>query len=182
MAGFKAFPFELDGLLLIEGPAFTDERGVFMESFREDEFLALGLPRFVQDNLSVTKKGWVRGMHYQIPPKPVGKLVRCAHGRVFDAAVDLRRKSRTYGKWAGLELSDAGNRMLWVPPGFAHGFLALTDGAVVQYKVTDYWSPAVDRGVRWNDPAIAIRWPLAEARATAKDERQPLLKDADNPF
>ena len=174
----------LDGLLLIEGASFPDERGFFFESFRADEWAKAGLPPLLQDNLSRSKKGVVRGMHYQIPPKAIGKLVRCARGRILDAVVDLRKKSPTFGKSAAIELDDTGNRMFWVPPGFAHGFCALSDSADVAYKVTDYWTKEVDRGIRWNDPALGIRWPVAasDAIVTAKDAALPLLADADNPF
>lgn len=174
----------LDGLLLVEGPFFPDERGFFFESFRADEWAKAGLPPLVQDNLSRSKKGVVRGLHYQLPPKAIGKLVRCARGRVFDAVVDLRLRSPTFGKSASIELDDAGNRMLWVPAGFAHGFCALSDSADVTYKVTDYWSKDVDAGILWNDPALGIRWPVspAEAVVTAKDRALPLLKLARTPF
>lgn len=167
----------LDGLLLVEGSAFPDERGVFMESFRADEWAKAGLPPLLQDNLSRSKKGVVRGLHFQKEPHAVGKLVRCARGRVFDVAVDIRRGSPTFGKWAGVELSDEGNRCFWIPAGFAHGFCALTDDALVAYKVTGYWSPGVDGGVRWNDPAIGVKWPLpaSEAIVSAKDAALPLL-------
>ncbi|UPT75662.1 MAG: dTDP-4-dehydrorhamnose 3,5-epimerase [Elusimicrobiota bacterium] len=174
----------LDGLLLVEGPFFPDERGYFFEAFRADDWAKAGLPPLVQDNLSRSRKGVVRGLHYQVPPKAVGKLVRCSRGRVFDAVVDLRRASPTYGKSASIELDDAGNRMFWVPAGFAHGFCALSDSADVTYKVTGYWSKEVDAGIRWNDPALGISWPVsaAEAVVTAKDAALPLLKDAGSPF
>ncbi|MBI4061236.1 MAG: dTDP-4-dehydrorhamnose 3,5-epimerase [Elusimicrobia bacterium] len=174
----------LEGLLLIEGQAFSDTRGFFMESYRADEWAQAGLPPLLQDNLSRSKRGTVRGLHYQIPPKAVGKLVRCARGRIFDAVVDLRRKSPTFGKSASIELDDSGNRMFWVPAGFAHGFCALSESADVAYKVTGYWSKDVDRGIRWNDPALGIQWPFsaAEAIVTSKDAELPLLSNADNPF
>lgn len=174
----------LDGLLVVEGPFFPDERGFFFEAFRADEWAKAGLPALVQDNLSRSKKGSVRGLHYQIPPKPIGKLVRCARGRIFDAVVDIRLKSPTFGKSASIELDDAGNRMFWVPAGFAHGFCALSDSADVTYKVTDYWSKDVDAGILWNDPALGIKWPVApsEAIVTAKDAALPLLKLARTPF
>src|SRR4051812_19982070 len=151
-----------------------------MESFRADDWAKLGLPPLIQDNLSRSKRGVVRGLHYQIPPRAIGKLVRCSRGRIFDVAVDLRKSSPTYGKSASIELDDTGNRMFWVPEGFAHGFCALSDWADVTYKVTGYWSAAVDRGVRWNDPALAIRWPLphGEAIVTVKDAELPLRADA----
>ncbi|MBI2385212.1 MAG: dTDP-4-dehydrorhamnose 3,5-epimerase [Elusimicrobia bacterium] len=174
----------LDGLLVVEGPFFPDERGYFFEAFRADEWAEAGLPPLVQDNLSRSRKGVVRGLHYQIPPQAIGKLVRCARGRIFDAVVDLRRASPTYGKSVSIELDDAGNRMFWVPAGFAHGFCALTETADVTYKVTGYWSKAVDAGIRWNDPALGIAWPVtpAEAVVTAKDAALPLLADAASPF
>lgn len=166
-----------EGLLLVDAPAFPDERGVFMESFRADEWAKAGLPPLLQDNLSRSKKGVVRGLHFQKEPHAVGKLVRCARGRVFDVAVDIRKGSPTYGKWLGVELSEEGNRCLWVPAGFAHGFCALTDDAVVTYKVTGYWSAGVDGGVRWDDPAIGVKWPVppSEALVSAKDRALPLL-------
>jgi dTDP-4-dehydrorhamnose 3,5-epimerase len=174
----------LDGLLLVEGPYFPDERGYFFEAFRADDWAKAVLPPLIQDNLSRSRKGVVRGLHYQIPPQAIGKLVRCSRGRVFDAVVDLRRASPTYGKSASIELDDAGNRMFWVPAGFAHGFCALSDSADVTYKVTGYWSKEVDAGIRWNDPALGIAWPVsaAEAVVTAKDAALPLLKDAGSPF
>ena len=174
----------IEGLLLVESRSFPDERGFFMESFRADDWAKAGLPPLVQDNLSRSKQGVIRGLHYQKNPAAIGKLVRCARGRIFDAAVDLRRGSPTYGKWASLELSDEGNRMFWVPAGFAHGFCALSDWADVTYKVTGYWTAAVDRGVLWNDPAIGIRWPLPSGGAivSSKDAQLPPLAAADHDF
>lgn len=170
----------LSGLLLVEGKSFPDERGFFFESWRADDWAKAGLPTLVQDNLSRSKKGVLRGLHYQKPPAAVGKLIRCVRGRIFDAVVDIRRDSPTFKKWASIELDDAGNRMFWVPAGFAHGFCALSDDALVAYKVTDYWSPAADGGVRWNDPAVAIKWPIAAEAiiVSAKDAALPLLADA----
>lgn len=167
----------LDGLLLAQSPSYPDERGVFMESFRADDWAKAGLPLLVQDNLSRSRKNVVRGLHFQKDPHGVGKLVRCARGRVFDVAVDIRKSSPTFGKWAGVELDETGNRCLWVPAGFAHGFCALTDDAVVTYKVTGYWSAGVDAGVRWNDPDIGVKWPVAagDAVVSAKDAALPPL-------
>lgn len=169
----------LPGLLLIESKSFPDERGFFFESWRADDWAKAGLPPMVQDNLSRSRKGVLRGLHYQKPPAEVGKLIRCVRGRIFDAVVDIRRGSPTFGRWTGVELDDSGNRMFWVPAGFAHGFCALSELADVAYKVTDYWSAAVDGGVRWNDPAIGIKWPIAEGSVvvTAKDAALPLLAD-----
>lgn len=174
----------LDGLLTVAGRSFPDGRGFFQESFRADDWRTAGLPPLVQDNLSRSRRGVIRGLHYQKSPRPVGKLVRCARGRIFDVAVDLRRGSPTYGRWAGVELDDAGNRMLWVPAGFAHGFCALSGEADVAYKVTDYWSADVDAGVRWNDPAVGIRWPLPETEivVSPKDAVLPMLDQAEHDF
>ncbi len=172
----------LSGLLLVEGKSFPDERGFFSESFREDDFRAAGIPPLLQDNLSRSSRGTLRGLHYQRKPSAIGKLVRCVRGRIFDAVVDIRKGSPTYGKWAGLELDDTGNRMLWVPEGFAHGFQALSDAADVLYKVTGYYAPADDRGVLWNDPAIGVAWPLKDALLSPKDAKLPPLASADNNF
>ena len=174
----------LEGLLLVDGPYFPDERGFFFEAFRADEWAAHGLPPLVQDNLSRSKQGTIRGLHYQLPPKPIGKLVRCARGKIFDAVVDLRLKSPTFGQSASIELDDTANRMFWVPAGFAHGFCVLSESADVTYKVTDYWSKEVDAGIRWNDPELKIQWPIkaSEAIVTAKDAALPLLKLARTPF
>ena len=126
----------------------------------------------------------IRGLHYQKDPAAIGKLVRCARGRIFDVAVDLRRGSPTYGRWAALELTDAGNRMLWIPAGFAHGFCALSDSADVTYKVTGYWTAAVDGGILWNDPEIGIKWPIPPGGpiVSAKDAQLPALAAAEHDF
>jgi dTDP-4-dehydrorhamnose 3,5-epimerase len=174
----------MSGLLLVEGPAFPDERGTFMESFRADDWAKAGLPPLVQDNLSRSRRGVLRGLHFQKPPRAIGKLVRCVRGRIFDVAVDLRRGSPTHLKWASVELSDEGNRMFWVPAGFAHGFLALSEEADVAYKVTGHWSPGVDAGVRWNDPTLGVRWPDAGGapRLSAKDAALPPLAECGADF
>jgi dTDP-4-dehydrorhamnose 3,5-epimerase len=166
----------LAGLLIVEGPAFPDDRGVFMESFRADEWAEAGLPPFVQDNFSRSRRGVIRGLHFQKNPAAIGKLVRCTRGRIFDVAVDLRRGSPTYLQWASIELDGRGNRMFWVPAGFAHGFLALED-ADVAYKVTGLWSAAVDGGLRWNDPTVGVRWADAGVAPvlSGKDAFLPLL-------
>lgn len=176
---FAASEYKLPGLLVLEGKSFGDDRGFFMESFRVVD--APMLPPLVQDNLSRTKKGWVRGLHYQKEPAAIGKLIRCIRGRIYDVAVDLRRGSPTYGKQAAIELSDEGNKMFWVPAGFAHGFQALTDDADVMYKVTGYWAPQEERGVLWNDPALGIAWPLP-GRCNAKDAALPPLDSVDANF
>lgn len=162
----------LSGLLLIEPRVFSDERGFFFESFNASAFReATGLALdFVQDNHSHSRHGVLRGLHYQIE-QPQGKLVRAVTGEVFDAVVDLRRGSPTFGKWEGVVLSAQNKRMLWVPPGFAHGYLVLSEFADFLYKTTDYYAPQHERCVLWNDPAIGVQWPL--------DGRQPTLSAKD---
>ena len=159
-----------------------DERGFFVESWNERTFAELGLNlRFVQDNHSRSGMGVLRGLHYQVE-NPQGKLVRVTHGSVFDVAVDLRASSDTFGEWFGTELSESNKRMMWVPPGFAHGFLVLTDIADFQYKCTEYYSPRNDRGIRWDDPDIGIQWPLEDGLnpvLSEKDRSAPLLSDAE---
>ena len=179
---FKISPLALPELLLVEHERAQDERGFFAETYKEKDFAALGLPRFVQDNVSRSAKGVLRGLHYQLNPCAQGKLVRCARGRVFDAAVDLRRDSPRYGKWAAAELSEDKPRMIYVPPGFAHGFLALSDGAEVLYKTTAYYSPEHERSLLWSDPAVGIPWPIQGPALSPKDARAPLLKDAQTNF
>lgn len=168
-------------VVIVEPRVFGDERGWFMESFNERSFHAglaeLGLPAprpFVQDNHSCSRKGVLRGLHYQLPPSPQGKLVRVTQGAAFDVAVDIRRDSSTFGKWVGVELSAANRRQLWIPEGFAHGFLALEDDTHFLYKTTDYYDSTCERSLRWGDPLIGIEWPqLAPGSAP-----QLALKDA----
>ena len=172
----------LDGLLVVSPRVFSDNRGFFFESFNRREFRNLtGFDRaFVQDNHSRSAKGVLRGIHYQITPHAQGKLVRCGRGRVWDVAVDLRRGSPTFGEWFGLELSEENKKQLWIPEGFGHGFVALTDGAELLYKTTDYYAPECDRSLRWDDPTIAIDWPLGgEPELSDKDRDAPLLDGAD---
>ncbi len=159
-------------VLLIEPKVFGDERGFFFESFNACAFAqATGLDlAFVQDNHSKSAKNVLRGLHYQLPPKAQGKLVRVVHGEVFDVAVDLRRSSKTFGQWVGQILSAQNKQQLWIPPGFAHGFLTLSETAEFLYKTTDYYSPEHERCLLWNDPALAIDWPLdGEPILAAKD-------------
>jgi dTDP-4-dehydrorhamnose 3,5-epimerase len=170
----------LPGVLLIEPQVFGDARGFFMESWNRKAFAEAGLDLdFVQDNHSRSAKGVLRGLHYQLNA-PQGKLVRVVSGAVFDVAVDLRRSSPHFGRWTGYELSAENQRMLWIPPGFAHGFLVLSASADFLYKTTAYYAPQWDRGVRWNDPDIGVVWPLdGEPLLSAKDAVQPLLNDAE---
>jgi dTDP-4-dehydrorhamnose 3,5-epimerase len=151
---------ELPGMLLLEPRVFSDARGFFLESYNRRAFAQAGITaEFVQDNHSRSARNVLRGLHYQLR-QPQGKLVRVVAGEVFDVAVDLRRSSAAFGRWAGFHLSAENKRMLWIPPGFAHGFLSLSDSAEVLYKATDFYVPEDERCVAWNDPAIGIRWPL----------------------
>lgn len=149
-------------VLILEPRVFGDERGFFFESFNQQAFrAATGLEvDFVQDNHSKSARYVLRGLHYQLPPKAQGKLVRVVEGEVFDVAVDLRKGSKTYGKWVGETLSAENKKQMWIPPGFAHGFLTLSDTAEFLYKTTDYYAPEHERCIRWDDPAIGIAWPL----------------------
>lgn len=151
-------------VLIFEPKVFGDERGFFFESFNHKLFEeAVGYPvAFVQDNHSKSSKGVLRGLHYQLPPHAQGKLVRCVAGEVFDVAVDIRKSSPTFGQWVGVNLSGENKRQLWIPEGFAHGFLTLTETAEFLYKTTNYYSPQYDRGITWNDKTINIKWPLAK--------------------
>lgn len=171
----------LPGVLLIEPRVFGDARGFFLESWNRQSFAEAGLDMdFVQDNHSRSSRGVLRGLHYQLH-NPQGKLVRVTQGAVFDVAVDIRRASPHFGRWVGYELSADNHRMLWIPPGFAHGFLVLSDMADFLYKCTSLYDPPSDRGIRWDDPAIGIDWPdMGSAPLlSAKDAAAPLLADAE---
>ena len=169
-------------VLIFEPKVFGDERGFFMESFNERVFReATGRDdHFVQDNHSRSARGVLRGLHYQLPPHAQGKLVRVVSGTVFDVAVDMRRSSPTFGRWVGVELSEGNHRQLWIPPGFAHGFLVLSESADFLYKTTDYYAPETEGAVRWDDPALGIEWPEAGVapQLSAKDQAAPLLAQA----
>jgi dTDP-4-dehydrorhamnose 3,5-epimerase len=180
----------LQGPLLITPRVFGDDRGFFFESWNQQAFaVALEadgqpVPPFVQDNHSRSSRGVLRGLHYQLPPHPQGKLVRCVLGEIFDVAVDIRRSSATFGQWVGAQLSATNHQQLWVPAGFAHGFLTLSEHAEVLYKTTDVWSRDCERAIRWDDPQLAIAWPLhelagAEPQLSEKDAAAPLLTVAD---
>jgi len=168
----------MSGPLLITPRVFGDDRGFFYESWNERRFRSClidsGVPEsdadalhFHQDNHSSSTRGVLRGLHYQLPPEPQGKLVRCSAGAIFDVAIDLRRSSITYGHWVGAVLTAENHQQLWVPVGFAHGFLTLTDTAEVQYKASGFWSRDCERSLRWDDPALAIAWPLEQAGVEA---------------
>ena len=177
----KTTPTTIPDVLIIEPKVFGDARGFFFESFNQRAFREVTGHdvNFVQDNHSRSGKGVLRGLHYQIE-QPQGKLVRVVRGAVFDVAVDLRKSSATFGQWVGVELSEANNRQLWVPPGFAHGFLTLSDSADFLYKTTDYYAPEFERCIAWDDPKLAIAWPLAgkSPQISAKDQAGVLLVDA----
>ncbi|EBH9040662.1 TPA: dTDP-4-dehydrorhamnose 3,5-epimerase [Salmonella enterica] len=153
---------EIPDVLIFEPKVFSDERGFFMESFNQKVFEeAVGRKiEFVQDNHSKSTKGVLRGLHYQVEPYAQGKLVRCTAGEVFDVAVDIRKDSETFGKWVGVNISSENKRQLWIPEGFAHGFLVLSDSADFLYKTSNYYSPVHERGIVWNDPTININWPI----------------------
>ena len=172
---------EIPDLLIIEPKVFGDDRGFFFESFNARAFAEqTGVKEsFVQDNHSRSAKGVLRGLHYQIQ-QPQGKLVRAVEGEIYDAVVDVRRSSPTFGKWFGITLSAENKRQLWVPAGFAHGFVVTSDYAEVLYKTTDYWAPEFERSIIWNDPALAIDWPLdGEPLLSAKDKAGVPLAEAE---
>jgi len=162
-------------VILIKPQVFADQRGYFMETYHEKEYRHNGInAHFVQDNMSSSVQGTLRGLHYQLAPHAQGKLVRVTRGRVFDVAVDLRRQSATFGQYVGVELTEENKFSLWVPPGFAHGFYVLSDSAEFTYKCTAFYNPAAERGISWNDPEINIQWPI--------DNNNIILSDKDKKF
>jgi dTDP-4-dehydrorhamnose 3,5-epimerase len=168
---------ELEGLLIIEPKVFGDPRGFFMETWNHRRYQEAGVPPgFVQDNISFSRRGALRGLHFQNPSSQ-GKLVSVLQGEVFDVAVDLRRSSKTFGRWHGLNLSEQNRRQFFIPPGFAHGFAVLSDTALFHYKCTEYYSPKDELTLLWNDPALNIAWPLAQPTLSDKDNQGLLLKD-----
>ena len=179
----KVVTTALPGVLILEPRVFGDERGFFFESFNQKAFdEAVGAHvEFVQDNHSRSARGVLRGLHYQLPPHAQGKLVRVVRGSVFDVAVDVRRSSPSFGQWVGVGLSEANHRQLWLPPGFAHGFIVTSDSADFLYKTTGFYEPHAERSVRWDDPRLAIAWPEAALPPTlsGKDAAAPLLDQAE---
>ena len=172
---------EIPEVIIFEPKVFGDERGFFLESFNQKIFEeATGLKRdFVQDNHSKSSKGVLRGLHYQLPPMAQGKLVRVVQGEVFDVAVDIRKSSSTFGKWVGVHLSAENKRQLWIPEGFAHGFLTLSDTAEFLYKTTNYYSPRDEGAIVWNDVELAIEWPEAgNILVSGKDQTAPAFNNA----
>lgn len=179
----RATPLAIPDVILLEPTVFGDERGFFYESYNEQAFrAATGLDvHFVQDNHSRSSRNVLRGLHYQLAPKAQGKLVRAVVGEVYDVAVDIRGDSPTFGEWVGEVLSAENTRQMWIPPGFAHGFLALSEVAELVYKTTDYYAPECERGILWNDPDLAISWPLAgEPVLSAKDARNVPMRRVRN--
>jgi dTDP-4-dehydrorhamnose 3,5-epimerase len=180
----RALPLHIAGLVTIEPDVHGDERGFFAETYRRAWHAEAGIPdadQFVQDNHSRSRRGVVRGMHFHVGDG-VAKLVRCARGRIFDVAVDLRKGSPTYGRWEGVELDEESMRVLYVPVGFAHGFCVLSPVADVLYKQTAYYDPALERGIAWNDPQIGIEWPLpvGELTVSARDAGAPTLREIED--
>jgi len=174
---------DIPEIVLIEPRRFDDRRGFFMETYKHSDFLQNGISEhFVQDNYSRSSRNVLRGLHYQRKPHAQGKLVQCIKGSIFDVAVDIRKGSPTFMQWVSAELSEQNNRMFYIPPGFAHGFLVLSDISDVIYKCTREYSPENDRGIVWNDPDIRIQWPVQEPVLSEKDSKHPLLRDIDNNF
>lgn len=173
---------ELKDVILIKPQVFGDDRGFFMETYNEKEFKANGLEfDFVQDNVSRSRLGTLRGLHYQLPPHAQGKLVRVSIGKVFDVAVDIRRSSPTFGQWVGVELSEDNKHMLWIPPGFAHGFYVMSPMAEFCYKCTSLYAPHAEAGIVWDDPGLKIDWPIVDDSIilSNKDKLLPPLEKAD---
>ncbi len=177
---FEFKPLEIPDLILVESRAFHDARGHFYEHYKQSEFAANGITdSFPQDNYSLSKKNVIRGLHYQIPPEPQAKLVRVISGVIWDVAVDIRKSSPHYLQWIGVELSGENRSMLYIPPGFAHGFVALSDDVHLMYKCSTEYSPTYERGISYNDPKINISWPVSNPIISQRDQELPLLADAD---
>ena len=176
----KVTPLSIPDVLLIEPQIFGDERGFFFESFNQNKFEdVIGKKvNFAQDNHSKSIKGVLRGLHYQLAPKAQGKLVRVIQGEVFDVAVDLRQSSPTFGKWVGEIISADNKKQMWIPEGFAHGFVTLSDTAEFLYKTTDFYSKEHEQAIRWNDETISIQWPIKDISLSAKDETAQSFKEA----
>ncbi|OGB87941.1 dTDP-4-dehydrorhamnose 3,5-epimerase [candidate division WOR-1 bacterium RIFCSPLOWO2_02_FULL_46_20] len=183
MGHFKFSKTNIEGILIIEARAFADARGFFMETYNQGNFAEANFnEKFVQDNLSQSSRGVLRGMHYQINPSPMGKLVSCVKGKIFDAGIDVRAGSATFGKWCGEILSDENKKMLYFPPGIAHGFLSLEDDTIVAYKCTGLYSKENETAMAWDDPDVAVAWPVEQVGGKVvlsdRDKVQPRLKDA----
>lgn len=180
---FRFERLEIPDLVLIEPRLLSDNRGFFMETYKHSEYAAQGVKDvFVQENHSRSSRRTLRGLHYQKDPRAQGKLVRVIIGEIFDVALDIRKGSPTYGKWVGVTLSEENNRMLYVPPGFAHGFCVLSEEAEVIYKVTKEYAPEYEAGILWNDSSLKIEWPLNDPILSERDRAWPGLQGADNNF
>jgi dTDP-4-dehydrorhamnose 3,5-epimerase len=180
---FRFSPTDISDVVVIDPPVFPDDRGFFMESYKRSEFAVAGINEtFVQCNHSKSAKGIVRGLHYQKSPKAQAKLLRALSGEIYDVAVDLRTGSPSYGKWTALTLSAENKKMLFVPVGFAHGFCVTSADAEILYMTTDEYAPDLEAGILWNDPELAIEWPIAEPILSLRDRAWPRLRDADNNF
>jgi len=180
---FKFNKLEIPSVVLIETRSFTDNRGFFQENFKESDFVSNGInTKFVQDNVSRSIKGVLRGLHYQKHPKAQAKLVTAIRGEIFDVAVDIRKGSPTFGKWVSEILSDKNHNSLYIPEGFAHGFCVLSDEADVLYKVNQEYSSENERGIIWNDPKLGIKWPTSQPIVTSKDLQLPSLNEIDSNF
>ena len=174
---------KIPGVVLIEVKYFEDERGFFMETYKKSDFIKGGIKeKFIQENHSRSRKNVLRGLHYQKNPMAQAKLVRCIKGKIFDVAVDMRKKSPTYGKWVGAILSEENKKILYIPQGFAHGFCALKDDVEILYKSSKEYSPQHESGIFWNDPDINVDWPITKPVLSQKDLNWPLFKKADNNF
>ncbi|MFK8020380.1 MAG: dTDP-4-dehydrorhamnose 3,5-epimerase [Pseudomonadales bacterium] len=176
----KVIETKLDGVLIIEPKVHGDHRGFFLESYRENQFRDAGITQpFVQDNHSRSQRGVLRGLHFQVT-QPQGKLVRVTRGSVYDVAVDINPLSNTCGQYVGIELTEENHKLFWVPPGYAHGFVVTSDIADFQYKCTDYYNPADEGGIIWNDPEVGIEWPIADPQLSGKDAVLPTLSELHN--
>lgn len=174
---FSFKKLSIPDLVIVESKVFEDERGFFTEKYRKSEFQQQGLPDFIQDNYSHSRFGVIRGLHYQVSPHTQGKLVTVLKGRILDVAVDVRKNSKYFGKWVGIELSDDNNLSFFIPPGFAHGFVALSPEVCFLYKCTTEYNPLSERGIRWDDPDLNIDWKVINPIVSERDKKLPLLKE-----
>ncbi len=176
---FKFEETDIKEVKIIIPKVFEDKRGYFCETYKQSDFLKNGIKEvFVQDNQSYSKKNVLRGLHYQLPPYQQGKLVRCISGEIFDVAVDIREGSETFKKWIGINLSSVNKKMIYIPPGFAHGFYTLSETATIHYKVTEEYAPEYDSAIKWNDEDIGIEWPSGEKIVSEKDRNAKSLREA----
>jgi dTDP-4-dehydrorhamnose 3,5-epimerase len=179
----KKITTPIQGVVILEPVVYGDDRGYFFESFKAEVIKSMGIPdNFVQDNESLSGKGVLRGLHFQEPPYAQGKLVRVVTGAVLDVAVDLRKDSKTYGQYIAIELNESNKKMVWIPEGFAHGFLTLRDKTIFQYKCTRYYRPEAEGSIRWNDPELSIDWGIEKPVVSEKDQKAPRFSTFISPF